>query len=121
MPRAGRPQGLARCHRFTERGAFGPVLRGSRKLRGSFLVLHAAPAARPARLGVALTRRLVRSAVARNRIKRMVREAFRRHAVKNGSFDCVLALRERYDATHDAALRAEVERLFDKLVEAAGQ
>jgi ribonuclease P protein component len=116
MPRHARKEGLSRRHRFSERGSFAPLLRGTRKLRGRLAILHAA-AARSAhsRLGIALTRRLVPSALGRNRLKRMVRETFRRHAVKALGIDCVITLRERIAADGEPALRAEILALFDQL------
>lgn len=116
MSRNARSEGLSRRHRFAERGSFGPVLRGSRKVRGDLAVVHAAPATGgAARLGIALTRRLVPSALERNRVKRIVRETFRRHAVKRGGLDCVVSLREKFDASRAAQLRDEVRMLFDRL------
>ena len=56
MPREARKEGYSRRHRFSVQGSFGTVLRGSRKLRGRFAILHVAPG-RPglSRLGIALT------------------------------------------------------------------
>ncbi len=116
MARSARTQGYSRRHRFTTRGSFGPVLRQSRKMKGDLAVLHAMPAASGvSRLGVALTRRLVRQAVLRNRVKRIAREIFRCHPVKLAGFDCVIALRERFEAASAPALRAEIHALFDRL------
>lgn len=115
MPRDARPQGLSRRHRFSTRGAFGPVLRGSRKLRGRLAVLHVAPGhPEISRLGIALTRRLVPAAVDRNRVKRLAREIFRRHIVKGRGLDCVIALRERFEPGHAVALGEEIAQLFDQ-------
>ena len=116
MPRNAREQGYSRRHRFAGPGAFGPVLRGSRKLRGRFAVLHVVTAREGAsRLGVALTRRLVRLAVDRNRVKRLAREAFRRHVARTAGLDCVLMLRERIAREQHAAFAAEVGELLDRL------
>ncbi len=115
MSRDARPEGFSRHHRFDTRGAFGPILRSSRKLRGQLAVLHVASGTpEVSRLGIALTRRLVPDALDRNRVKRVAREVFRRHAVKNAGVDCVVALRERFDGAHLPALRDELARLFDQ-------
>jgi ribonuclease P protein component len=120
MPQGARPQGLPRRHRFAARGAYGPVLASPRKLRGQLAVVHAA-AGTPgrSRLGIALTRRLVASAVDRNRVRRLVREAFRRHALKLAGIDCVVALRAPFERAQAAALAREVGALFDQLVSRA--
>jgi ribonuclease P protein component len=120
MPRDARPEGFSRRHRFHTRGAFGPILRSSRKLRGNLVVIHVANGT-PAisRLGVALTRRLVPSARERNGVKRLAREIFRRHPIKALGLDCVVALRERFAPEQVEPIRAELARLFDQL--AAGR
>jgi ribonuclease P protein component len=116
VSRDARPEGFSRRHRFSTRGAFGPVLRGSRKLRGRLTVMHvAAGSSRTSRLGIALTRRLVPTSLERNRVKRLAREIFRRHPVKHSGLDCVIALRERFDAAQMGALRDELATLFDQL------
>jgi ribonuclease P protein component len=116
MPQGGAPppEGFSRRHRFTSQGSFGPVLRGSRKLRGDLAVLHVVRNAEgPSRLGIALTRRLIPDAVARNRVKRVLREQFRRHAVKSRSLDCVITLRST--PRDEQALLDEMRGLFDQL------
>ena len=116
MPRSARPEGYSRRHRFAARGSFGAVLRGSRKLRGRLAVIHVIPGRGGlSRLGVALTRRLVPRSVDRNLVKRMLRDAFRRHTVKAAGLDCVVALRERFDRGQVAAMEAEIRLLFDQL------
>ena len=116
MPRDARKEGYSRRHRFSARGSFGPVLRSSRKLRGRLTIIHvAAGPLAISRLGIALTRRLVRSSVDRNFVKRALREAFRRHPVKHSGFDCVVTLRVRYERSQVAALVAEIHGHFDQL------
>jgi ribonuclease P protein component len=115
MSRDARPEGLSRRHRFSTRSAFGPVLRGSRKLRGRLAVLHLVPGqVSISRLGIALTRRLVPAAHDRNTVKRLARDVFRRHPLKSSGLDCVVALRERFDGTQAFALREELAQLFDQ-------
>jgi ribonuclease P protein component len=116
MPRGARTEGYSRRHRFTAQGSFGPVLKGSRKLRGRYAILHVAPARNShSRLGIALTRRLVPASTDRNRVKRLVRESFRRHVVKQSGLECVVTLRQRFAAEDVPAVIAEVDSLFDQL------
>lgn len=115
MSRDARPEGFSRRHRFGTRGAFGPVLRGSRKLRGRLVALHIVPGqVNTSRLGIALTRRLVPAAHDRNGVKRLARELFRRHSLKKAGLDCVVSLRERFVAAHAAELREELSQLFEQ-------
>ena len=113
---AARAHALPRRHRFSTQGSFAPVLRSARKLRGRHTVLHVArSSADVSRLGIALTRRLVPSAVLRNRLKRLLRETFRRHAVKNLGVDCVVTLRAAVTHGTEAAIVDEVRGFFDQL------
>jgi ribonuclease P protein component len=116
MPRSARIEGYSRRHRFSARGSFGAILRGPRKLRGRLAVIHVA-SGQPgeSRMGLALTRRFVPRAVDRNRLKRLVRETFRRHVVKSRGFDCVVSLRGRFDATQAAPMLDEIRALLDQL------
>ena len=116
MPPRHRAQALLRRHRFTSQGSFDPVLRGGRKIRGGNLVVHAlaSPSGR-SRVGLALPRRLAPLAVERNRVKRIVREAFRRHGVKSAGVDCVVALRAKVDSISGRELARELAALLDQL------
>jgi ribonuclease P protein component len=117
MARSPAREGFSGRHRFTARGSFAPALRSPRKLRGSTIVLNVAEGGgNTSRLGIALTRRMVPLASRRNFLKRLVREAFRRHEVKSRGIDCVVALRKPFDASAAAALRDEVLGLFDQLL-----
>jgi ribonuclease P protein component len=116
MARSPRPEGFSRRHRFSAHGSFGAILRSPRKLRGSTVVLNIVEArGSAARLGIAVTRRLVPHSVDRNRFKRLVRDEFRHHQVKSRGLDCVVALRKPFDGSLAPALRVELRQLFDQL------
>ena len=65
-------------------------------------------------MGIALTRRLVPTSVQRNRLKRGLREAFRRHPVKRAGLDIVVTLRMRLAPNLEAAFTEEVVSLFEQ-------
>lgn len=65
--------------------------------------------ARP-RLGLAISRKVAKLAVARNRIKRIVRESFRRHQQELASLDCVVLGRAGLAEQDNALLFASLER-----------
>ena len=115
MPRGARVEGYPRRHRFSTRGSFGPALQAGCKIRGRLAVLHVSPAPHGiSRLGVALTRKLVVLAHQRNRLKRGIREVYRRHPVKGSGLDCVVTLRERVGDDRIPAVVAEVASLLDQ-------
>ena len=68
-----------------------------------------------ARLGFVLPRRRVRLAVARNRVKRIIRESFRRQQALLAGLDIVVMARDGLAALDKAALRAAVDRQFQYL------
>jgi ribonuclease P protein component len=115
MNKGARKEGLSRRHCFIGRGAFTAALRSPRKLRSPAILLHVA-AGRPSesRLGLSTPKRLTRRAVDRNRMKRLVREAFRRHVVKTAGLDLVLAPRQPFSRDDEAAWLAEVVGLLGR-------
>ena len=113
MPRDARAEGFSRRHRFTVQGSFGAILRSSRKLRSPHVVLHVTHGSPGAsRLGIALARRVLASSVDRNRVKRAVREVFRRHAIKHAGLDLVVAFRGGLTG-RPGDVANEVAALFD--------
>ena len=121
MARSARKEAYSRRHRYDAPGSFGPILRHGRKLRGRYVVVNVATGrSAESRLGLALTRRGIPRAVDRNRLRRIAREAFRRHRLKHAGLDCVIALRGAYDEMNAQAIADELRGLFNQLVQDAG-
>lgn len=70
-----------------------------------------------ARLGLAIGTRHVRLATRRNRIKRVVRESFRRHQRQLRGLDVVVLGRPGLDAVDTRVLSASLERHWQQLNE----
>ena len=68
-----------------------------------------------ARLGLAVSRRVSTDAVRRNRIKRIARESFRKIRATLPVIDILLIARESADAHDSAALRADLDALWQRL------
>lgn len=91
---------------------FSSVFRFKCLQRGEFLDLYAAPndLDHP-RLGLIVPKRILARAVDRNRIKRILREAFRLMQADLGNLDVVIRLRTA-DASGTFRYRVECERLL---------
>jgi ribonuclease P protein component len=115
MPAAPRKESLSRRHRFTERGAFGRLFGGARRIKGTSSLLLVSPGLSEAsRFGVAVTKRVAKLAIARNRIKRAAREAFRRHPARHSGLDLVLVV----NRLPGAEFRDELVRLLGSALQA---
>lgn len=68
---------LPRSARVRARAEFDQVFKDGRRTASPLLALHWRKDERPARLGLAVSRKVDRRAVGRNRIKRVLRETFR--------------------------------------------
>ena len=72
------------------------------------------------RLGLAIAKRHVRTAVARNRIKRQVRETFRLQQARLAGLDIVVLARSGAARADRRVLRNSLERLWRRLAERCG-
>lgn len=67
------------------------------------------------RLGLIVGKRLMRKAVHRNFVKRLIREAFRKQQEAFGGHDVVIRLCTPFPVRRSVAARQELARLFEKL------
>jgi ribonuclease P protein component len=105
--------GLPRCERLLRRADFLALRRDGRRLEGrAFVVYVRARDTQGRRLGIAVARK-VGGAVARNRIKRLVREAYRRdREALPGGVDVVVIARGAAVHLDVAAVGRELGALF---------
>lgn len=73
-----------------------------------------------ARLGMAVSRRVSKLAVVRNRIRRQIRESFRLHRAGLPACDILVIARQSAAQQSNAQLRAELETLWSRLAAQAG-
>ena len=80
-----------RKHRLSDSAEFDVVFKTARRSRDAqFVVLATRNNKSRPRLGLAFSRRTVRGAVARNKVKRVARESFRQHAKALSGLDIVI-------------------------------
>jgi ribonuclease P protein component len=102
--------------RVRARAEFDSVFKDGRRAAGGLMALHFLADAAPPRLGLAVSRKVDTRAVGRNRIKRALRERFRRHrgALASGAY-VVVARGPAARATN-----AELARAFEQLLQRLG-
>ena len=110
--------GFSRCLRLVDGKQFSAVFDHKRRLHGACFNIHVAPnGLHHARIGLAVSRRVSKKAVERNRIKRVIRESFRRHQRDLGAIDYVVIARvgaaDRVGKPN-RVLRSELDELWGK-------
>jgi ribonuclease P protein component len=89
--------------------------RAERSSVGAFRIEFATNTLGTARLGLAVSRRVSKSAVRRNRIKRIARTSFRLIRAELPPLDILLVARASADAVDNPALRENLERVWRRL------
>lgn len=80
-----------------------------------FRVRYATGSATSARLGLAVSRKVSKRAVVRNRIKRVVRDSFRHHRDKLPVIDLLVIAKAAAADAERAQLRRELESLWPRI------
>jgi ribonuclease P protein component len=104
--------------RLTEARDFQRVFTAATRLAGAYLVLlYCKNSLDHARLGLAISGKHVKTAVARNRIKRRVRESFRLQRQQLANMDIVVLSRAAADKADNAQIQRCLDWLWRKLKE----
>lgn len=90
---------------------------GTRIADGYFAVIACANDLVRPRLGLAVSVKTAGNAVERNRIRRVIREAFRVHQHELPTLDIVVSARSRARGAASGELRASLETLWNKVRE----
>ncbi|MEO8748127.1 MAG: ribonuclease P protein component [Rhodanobacter sp.] len=114
--------GLPRIARIRRPGDFAALRSSSGRAGGRcFHVRYRANELGRARLGLAISKRVSKLAIERNRIKRLVRESFRRMRHQLPAIDLMLMAREQAAGVAGAELLRELDTLWQKLLAAGAQ
>ena len=111
-------QGFARQQRLLKSADFNAVYAQRRRVTDACFAVSFAPNELGfARLGLAIGAKAVGNAVARNRVKRAVRESFRRSAAQLTGLDLVVGARNGAKTAHNARLRESLDDLWKRVRE----
>ena len=109
---------FTKSHRFHGYGALRGVYQRGRTVRGTLVSLKYAdrPAGKPYRAAVVVSRKVSKSAVTRNRIRRRVYEVLRQQSDKLSGKDVVLtAFSDQLATMEPAKLQKIIAELLDKI------
>jgi ribonuclease P protein component len=112
---AGTPAGFPPRARLRKGSEYAQVFSKARRIGGLCFGLHALPhEADEARLGMAVSRKVDPRAVVRNRIKRRLRDTFRRLRSRLRPGDYVFSARPAAASATPEQLRTEIVRLLER-------
>jgi ribonuclease P protein component len=104
-----------RAARLLTRAAFDEVFRAGQSAGSNFFRALVRPASTPeARLGITVPKRVLKFAHDRNRVKRLVREAFRAQRAVLPAIDIVLLARGAIAGADNPALRADLIKILSR-------
>ena len=106
---------LPKAARLLDGAQFRQVFEHRRVCGNTLFRLHYAPS-ETARLGLAISRRVSRLAVVRNRIRRQVRESFRLNRPRLASMDYVVLARPDAAQASRVELRAAIDQLWQRFI-----
>jgi ribonuclease P protein component len=108
--------GLPPAARLRRAADFAPLRHATGRWQGRHFLLRWSPtSAGMARLGLAVSRKVSKRAVERNRIKRVIRESFRSGRTELPQVDVLVIARSSAAATVNAVLRADLARAWQAL------
>ena len=116
MSVTGHDGAFPRSARLTRSGDFRAVFAGAERHADRYvtILVGAGRGTRP-RLGLAISKRVAPRAVDRNRIKRLIRESFRRNQHRLPVIDAVVMVRPIARHTESATLSAALDRLWQRI------
>lgn len=109
-------QRFPRAARLVAKAQFDAAFEAASRFRSPHFRVHVRVTGEPARLGLALAKRVVANAVDRNRIKRHARETFRSMRGELAGHDLVLAVHASPRGIDGAEIARELAELYARAV-----
>jgi len=107
---------LLRTRRLRRRGEFTDTMKSGSRSRDACFSIYACRSALPfAQLGVTVSRRVSPKAVSRNRIKRQIRESFRRHQDLLSGVRVVVAAQPAASANDNRQLQMSLSKHWERI------
>jgi ribonuclease P protein component len=117
---AARPLKLTRAQRVLRKADFDAAFAGGRRVSDAMFVLTIkAPLPQTigsARIGLAIAAKTIGNSVARNRVRRTIRESFRLHQHELPAVDIIVAARAPARGAERARLRASLTQLWQQVI-----
>jgi ribonuclease P protein component len=109
---------FARPARLLKRAEFDAVFASRLRHTSRFFIAHICenPVGHP-RLGFAISARSTPTSVERNRIKRRMREAFRRQYTQLGAIDIVIRANSGTAAIEKSIMHTDIQKLWKRLID----
>ncbi len=108
--------GFTKASRLLGPSQFNPVFQEANYKLSSATVLILARKSSMTRLGVVVAKKNIKSAVQRNRIKRLIRESFRLRKQEFDTIDLVVLVRRGLDQMENLEILNQLNKLFDDLL-----
>ncbi|PCJ43551.1 MAG: ribonuclease P protein component [SAR86 cluster bacterium] len=110
-------QGFSKASRLLGPSQYSTVFqKADFKLSAATMLLLVKKSVLPPRLGVIVAKKNVKSAVQRNRLKRIIRESFRLRQEEFGTIDLVFLARRGLDKMNNQEASIQINKLFDELI-----
>jgi len=112
---------MTRAQRMLRKADFDAAFAGGRRISDAMFVvtIKAPPAATGnprARIGLAIAARTIGNSVARNRVRRAIRESFRLHQHELPAVDIIVSARAPARGAERARLRASLTQLWQQVI-----
>ncbi|MBD3669603.1 MAG: ribonuclease P protein component [Gammaproteobacteria bacterium] len=113
---------FARHKRLLKPGEFKRVFQDAVRSGDSMLTVFAKPnSMEHARLGLAISKKHLKLAVDRNRVKRQIRESFRQNQTQLQGLDIVVMARAGIKSEPNLAIRQSLERHWQRILRRCAQ